>query len=390
MTKPDRESLLHEGERLLANWGVAPGAVAADLAPLIGRSTAADVAIANRLGACADEANVPLLAQIEQASADKLVHKEVKRARYRLEQRGVAQPVAAPAAAPPATAVLLEGYLSPVDGAGDQLVWLLKPRAGGLLHLFAVINDPEGLREVESNVITRKALKSLREELWAKHEIRLVSADWQYCDFLLHRAFRWGRDRGTPIRGDYPALRAQLVRVPPAEDLPPLAWRHVSPAATADPALLADSGQLFEQPELRTWAFSPEALRPFVDELENLRHSLIVLNEPQNEERSRTVVDRAIATLFAGEQRASYARRLCELAYIFAVTDRSDAARQALAVAQALADPARSPNQISLCDAMVRLSLAAVWQTETAAESERRGTALVVTPQQFMAERERR
>ena len=27
-------------------------------------------------------------------------------------------------------------------------MWLLKPRPGGIAHLFAVLNDPDGLREV--------------------------------------------------------------------------------------------------------------------------------------------------------------------------------------------------------------------------------------------------
>ena len=78
-----------------------------------------------------------------------------------------------------------------MDGRGDQLVWLVKSQPAGVAHLFAVLNDPEGLREVALNTITRKALKAVRAELEERHELRLVDVDWHYADFLIHRAFEW-------------------------------------------------------------------------------------------------------------------------------------------------------------------------------------------------------
>lgn len=390
MAHVDREELLREGERLLGEWGVAADAAPSALAALIGRADAADAAIANRAGAQASEASVALLQQLEQRSGDKRVLKEVKRAFYRLEQRGIHAPPA-PAPVAPVLTVPIEGYVSAIDGAGDQLVWIVKPRPGGLAHLFAVINDPAGLREVELNVITRKALKGLCAELLAKHEIRLVPTDWHYCDFLMHRAFRWARDRQTPMTGDYPALRAQLLKEAAAENLPPLVLTRLDPAEiAASPNLLADSAQLLEEPELRTWSFEPEALRPYLDELLNLSGSLLVLNEAQQEERARAVAERAVAELFAGEQRDSYVRRLHELAHFFAVTHRLPRAKQAVAVAQALAASPRGGHDIPFCEALARASLGAVFNATMAQETKRAESSLVVTPQQFMAERQRR
>src|SRR5215468_7667046 len=221
MPKTSRDTQLRQGELLLKSWGVSTDAGAAALREVAGRETAADLAIAARLGALAESSSAEVLLAIEQRSQDKLVRKEVKRALYRLTQRGVAVPHAPPprptvlAAAPP-----LEGYLSPVDGRGDQLVWLIKPRPGGLAHLFVVLNDPEGMREVSLSETSRKALRAARQELASRHELHLVDADWRYCDFVADRAFRWATAGGRTVSGDYRGLRAQLVQEPATEMAP--------------------------------------------------------------------------------------------------------------------------------------------------------------------------
>ena len=164
MSKPDRQTQLRLGEQRLQAWGIASDAGITALQAVSGREPAADLAIAARLGTHADPGSVEALIALEAASHDKLVRKEIKRSLYRLEQRGVVIPKAAPP--PPGLTVAapaLEGYLSPVDGSGDQLVWLAKPRPGGLAHLFAVLNDPNGLREVDLSETTRKALRAARQ-----------------------------------------------------------------------------------------------------------------------------------------------------------------------------------------------------------------------------------
>lgn len=386
---PDQDQ--DAGERLLAEWGVGGDAGLADLSALLHRDASADVAIAHRLGAIVSEESAALLRRMENDAGDKRVRKAAKRALYRLEQRGVQLPSAPSASAPaPAVGPALEGYMTPVDGRGDQLVWLLKAQPGGVAHMFAVINDPEGLREAGLNPVSRKAVKSLRLALEEKHELRMVEVDWHYADFLMHRAFEWARARGTRMLGDYPALRLQLTRQPAADSLPPLAAAKPEVAAlVGDPATLAASSSLLEEPEWRTWFRTAEEMRPFLEDLAAAKDSPLVLNEMQQTERFEEVIVRSIDTIFGGDMRVSWARRIAEMANYFALTRRFDRAAQALAVARAL-EAETAPHDVPFCAHLVRASLAFFFQQAVQQEQEQAKSSLVLTPQQAMGRRERR
>lgn len=392
MAKLDRDVLLREGEAVLRASGVAADASPPQLAARIGETPAVDLAVAQRLGAIASEECVAPLRRLEASASEKLVRKEARRALYRLQQRGVSVPE--PPQAPPVKlfAVETEGYLSPVDGRGDQLVWLVRPRSGALLHLFAVVNDPEGMREVNLAAITKKGLRSLRSELEAKHELRLVEADWRYCDHLMYRAFRWARERQAKVEGDYPALRSQVLGDPPPEETrPPLVTSFFDLAELAsEPSRLARSEDLLQEPEFRTWLLERELLEPYLKELESIKESPIVLDRAQQEERYRAVLDRVVVELFGGERRESWARRIYEMAYFFWATRRQEQARTAAAVAASLEKSERGGRDIPLLESIARGSLALFFEEVLQKEAEREKESLVLTPAQLRARREHR
>lgn len=391
---PTREATLRDGEHRLREWGVGPGADVAALRAVVGRDTAADLAIAARLGTHAEPASVEALQVLESGSRDKLVHKEVRRSLYRLSQRGLALPAAEPVAAAPRPVLggpALEGYVSAVDGAGDHLVWLVRPVPGGILHLLAVVNDPEGLKEVGLSETTRKTLREARESLRDKHDLRMVEADWQHCDFVIGRALRWAHARGHTVSGDYTALRAQLTSQPPASDLAPLIeGRLTADAVRADARTLLESAAVLEEPEFRTWFFGPDELKPYLDEMRHVRDSPLVLNEMQQQERFRTIIEQAIEELFGGDRQASWVRRLEDMAYFFHASGRAEQARSTYAAALALATSPRGGREVPLCEHLARTSMLAFWQVETQREAEHSRESLVVTPQQAAMEAERR
>jgi hypothetical protein len=390
MKNPRHEDLLRQGEVLMEEWELRDDATVASYALCIGRDPAGDLAIARRLGSIADQESTDLLRRIEEETIDKNVRKEARRSLYRLERRGVEIPPSKPAPAP-SLAAPIEGYLSSVDGHGDQLVWLVKPRTGGIAHLFALINDPEGLRDAGLNYITRKQLKKLQTELAQQHELRFVQADWRYCDFLINRAFRWGRSRNAHMSGDYVAERRQLLKDPPPEDMPPLIFSRLDPnTVRAEGGLLARSEELLEEKEFRTWLLSEETSRPYLAEMDGIRESPLVLSEVQQSERVRICVQRAVVEVFDGEQRHSYSRRLAEMAYFLFASGREERARQALAVSLALEESNRGGAGIPFCEALVGKGLAMWSSVAKEEEMERQQGSLVVTPRQFAEQQSRR
>ncbi len=375
MARHSPDALQSAGERLLAEWGIAGDADPAALTAVLGRDVAADVAIAHRLGALASDESLQALAALERTASDKRVRREAKRALYRLEQRGLARPASeTPASPAPVLGPAIEGYVSAIDGQGDQLVWLVKPQPGGVAHLFAVLNDPDGLREVTLHTSSRKALRELRDALEARHEIRLAAVDWRYADFLIHRAFAWARAANARMTGDYPGLRAQLTSLPAAETSP-------LPLPTTADVSASDTIELLTEPELRTWFRPAEQLAPFLEEIAAIQDSPLVLNEAQQQERYEAIVARARESIFDGPQRAVWARRLTGMAHYFAATRRPARAAQAASVAAALGSD-RPVGDIPFVDQLVRTSLAFFVRAAAAEQAERSKESLIVTPQQ--------
>jgi len=355
----------------------------ARLLPLAGRDAALDLAIVMRLARLADDAHARALRTVEAGAVRaewKAVVKAARRALYLLGQRGVAVPEPerierAPRLAPPGA---LEGWVSAIDGRGDRLIWLARPqREGGLLVLTAVLNEPAGLRDVSLAELPRKTLRRMERDLQASHRLRMVAADGAYCDALLTEGFARARATGTAGVGEYPTFRARLTSAEPAPRDPPLAARVLGDLGN-DAAAAADSARLLDEVEFTTWHLERPTLAAHVDEITAARESPLVLSRPQQEERVRAVVARALRELFAGDRGGAYRRRLEEMAYYFDATGRRPLAIVALATARALAASTSGGEGIPFFEELTRRSFAVLLEEDAArAREEEKGSVLV-------------
>ncbi|MEO6028408.1 MAG: hypothetical protein ABIR79_16200 [Candidatus Binatia bacterium] len=351
------------------------------LLALTGRSPDLDRAIVERLAMLGDEAHAVALRDLAAAAEQrgwKAVVKDAKRALYKFGQRGVVPPAepAAPTPPPRWMASPLEGWLSGIDGRGDRLVWIAKAQPnGGLLVMTAIVNEPNGLRDVNLADLPRKSLRRMHDDLRARHHVQMTDVDGAYCDALLAEGFDRARAAGTaePV-GQYPALRARLTSQPPAALEPPLIARVV-PDAMSDASASAAGATLLDEIEFFTWALDRETLAPYLDEIQSARDSPLVLSRPQQEERVSAALARAERELFGGTPAAIYRRRLEEMAYVLHASGRRDLARAAAATAVGLAN---GTTPLPFFTELLRRSVGAfVVEDEAKARAESEGSVLV-------------
>jgi hypothetical protein len=379
-----------EPAAVLDRLGLVPGDVLAGRVPheRLGALLAGPegAALAGALGELASAEVAAALVALEPGVADRAVRKEVRRALYRLKQRGVPVPARpGPPAAPARPAAgPIEGLVSHVDGRGDRVVWLLRALpTGGTLLVAAQMNEPAGLRDVHVAEVGRKQVRAARQQLEREAHVRLVPADWRTLDALLveahHRA-------GAPDRHrDYLRVRARLTAAAPA----PLAEPRSPAVAPLAPdearAVAATAGAgLLGEPELRTWYPAPEAATPFLDEIARVHESPLVLSEFQQQDRLRDVLHRAAEALFPP---AVLARWLEATAYVLAETGRTAYAREACAVAAVLRErPAEAPN-VPFVRALVERAFGDLVAAARARDEETRRGALVMTPGEFVRAR---
>ena len=358
---PPAEALARLGE-LRAAPGVSPGA------------------IARALGAIASAESAAMLAAME-AGASGALRRDVRRALFRLGQRGIAPAAlaATPArtAASPPAAPGLSALFSPVDADGARVVWLVKERrGGGLARLWGLLAGSEGLIDVALSELSRRELRTERAEMERRAGVTMVEGEAGLADYILCEAFRrTPADRRAQV-GNFLTLRTEIVGSPPPTEIVHPIYAEMASALEHEPA-----ADLLKEPEIAAWKFPPAEIKPYVDEIKSIRESVLVLNRVQQEERINVIVERAVGVLLGGQHAGAVRRRLEDIAYYMARSGRREAAGWAAAAAARLRD-ADDVGRIVFFQALIRAQLGAVFAAEQ--ERAREEPRLIMTPAEAM------
>ena len=112
-----------------------------------------------------------------------------------------------------------------------------------------------------------------------------------------------------------------------------------------------------------------------------------MLNQAQQQERFRALVERAVEELFGGDRRVSWVRRLRGDGVLLPRhRTHASQAQRALAAALALDASTHGGRDIPVCEQLARASLFAFLQMEEQREQEEVRSSLVLTPQQAARE----
>jgi hypothetical protein len=278
----------------------------------------------------------PVLAGLAAAGRPRPLRRAAKRALYRLDQRGVTP--AAPPAGPrfviargPERAV--RAWLSGIDGSGSRAAWiLLQDERGGLRLCSLILNDSAGILDAAGGDITKKRLARELAELRATQKLPWVEADAARAAALVAEALALHRETGSTPPAAFARWQPLFASVPP----PPLPT-----AGPVDEARLERSAELLALPELAGWFLDPEAVTGEALELLQARESRLVVTDQIRAEREAALVGRVLERELTAEVRRRWARRLSEMALVFAAERRDEHAALARAAAAGLFDEAR-------------------------------------------------
>jgi hypothetical protein len=381
-TNPDDTKLLEAG----FDSAAAPADAIAKLRELKGNAGITDVAIARALGGIADAGAAVMLVEME-AGASGAIRREVRRALFKLKQHGIDAPPPSAATAPAAItthdADTEKAMLSPIDGEGARIVWIVKPRVqGGVIRMWALISESEGLVGAQNTHLSRRELKSERDELERRAQVKLVDGDWRVADFIACEAWRNTPESRRGFVGNFLALRSELIASPPPTELAHPVYAELAAEAAGEPSV-----ELLKEPELLEWRLPDELLKPYVDEINQAGESVIVLSPVHKQERVNAVIDRATTELLTGDNGKRIQRRLEDIAYYLARVGRRAQAGWAAGAASRLRDGI-DVTKVVFFQAFIRTHLGTVAAAEQQkAEEEPR---LIMTPAEAMRAREAR
>jgi hypothetical protein len=328
-----------------------------------GKGRETDLAIIFLLGKIADSAAATALLRLDRGAEDKDLKKEIRRSLFKLSQKGMTVPEAGRKAEKAPTPILsrspeIEAYMSPVDGAGGRLVWIVKPQAGhGLQTIQAMVNDRAGLQRIGGAQVRRKELRNMAQEIKKQHGVTMISVPWEYADSMIVEGFEKAKSAGQSGLENFHQLRSILgTAKPKVQDHP--VYQRVNSAEVREGAWRELSRRLLDEPEFRFWVLDADWVEPFLGQLQEAQTSRLVLNPMQKEERVSAIVRDAVKALCTGETGKIMHRRMEDMALYFVEAGRAEMAKLALALAQQIGEGDPGPLDISFLTGLVQRSFA--------------------------------
>jgi len=317
---------------------------------------------------------------------EKSVHKAIKKAAFRLRQRGIVLPDERDSEPP----VLKTGkqsesgisaYLGPIDGTGSRPVFIsVSQLPAGADLAVGVVNDEEGIIEFAFTRHSKKRMKEIKG-IFFNNLPNMVETTLSHAADVLERAYQAKGPAVSDSARAYLQFRPWLLdntsRVERSEVY------RLLPPETISPDLLTESQleRLFEHELMGRWLIDLKSLRPLIEEIRKAEESRIFISEGQRLEHIHRIKHEGITKLFSEARRLGLKYRLEEMAYVFLKSTEENLAHLCLAAASSLAEK-ESPIKVNpFIKFLMERSLAYYLKSSTRFEkpSDRQSQKLIVT-----------
>ncbi|OGL39494.1 MAG: hypothetical protein A2042_00105 [Candidatus Schekmanbacteria bacterium GWA2_38_11] len=291
---------------------------------LILKDPALDILIVDILAKVIHQKSVELIKEIHDKSGreNANLNNAIKKSFFLLKQRGLGtegislkEKVETPVFRP--QPLKGEGYVSSLDPEGNQLVIFTHPTPPkGLILFQTVINYDEGIMDFRGLEFTKKSFRSYIAEQLSNKEFPLVEADSQYCKFLLREA----SDRMQVLKKSPPQEYVDLQKFFDEKKVSfeeSLIYQIIKRDEIREKELSESQvKKLLDLPELKGVCIKSERLEKYLNQLNEIETSKIILNKYQKEERVTELLEEAAKEIFDKGLIRIIRRKLEEISYV--------------------------------------------------------------------------
>jgi hypothetical protein len=263
----------------------------------------------------------------------KHVAKAARRALFRLQSAGIrptasATPTeaAVPVERTPAKMTLVEGQVSSYDPRGTRAVAILAEKPfTGLVTLFAIASDTDGLMDAELTSTTKKAFYARLENFSKQYGfIEFVPVPPEYANQVVHKCAQRNETSTQALPQDFSMWKSFGADAPDPE-LPAPIFQDLDAEDVRKRIPLDDTRELAHT-EFEAWIYDADQLKEHSARMEAATGGPLVLSADATKERVGHVIDEAADTIFKDEELARAKERLQETAhFLFAQGKREEA-----------------------------------------------------------------
>ena len=315
---------------------------------------------------------------------EKWAIKSIKRTLYKLRQKGVRWEEKSPKdesiLRPPKPAEP-EGYLGAIDSTGSRIIVIARSRpARGLLVVFSIVNDLEGIQEFNLQEFSKKGFDEFMKSSLSSEDFPIVVAPATYCIHLLKEASSLSRRLSKPLPQGYHDAENEFKDTT-WDDPAPIIYQYIKEDDVRDQAhLLKESATLHKITPFSTWVLDEQEIQDYVSNIKEAQESRIVLTPDQKNARVNSVFRSALEELFPEEKRLLWKRRLEEMAYILLKTDKEKEARATMSAAIDLKNPFSPIDPNPFIWNLVLKSIYSLLESDHKEKEKEQKTPLIVTP----------
>jgi len=225
-------------------------------------------------------------------------------------------------------------YITGIDYLGERLLFISKSvLRWGTIFLQITLSDQEGIKNFSAFDLSRKEAKNFLKNIRKKLMIPVVEIPSDYSYFLIDEAYQINLKKGIPLPEQFIHFKLEIDELK-GSITQPIIYSCFSPDFFDEnnlSHLRKNYHSLFAEEDFKGWFLEPRLLTDFLEKINEVETSPLILSPYQVEQRYQTIFTEAARKIFDQEWRKIYQRRLEETAYILFCLQKEELAKLTLA-----------------------------------------------------------